>query len=146
MSEDGSKVRKWTKCLPCRCACFGKYAIFCCCRCVHVTTMNWSRKRVLVSMEIGVDWLIKTLSRGSNALQDSCKCWFVALPPDITMFHQSSCIFEEMSLTIIRVLQLLLASKVDIKVLSRAGQARPWGWHFIHCRVGGNTHSQRHIW
>lgn len=39
------------------------------------------------------------------------------------MFHQSSCIFEEMSLTIIRVLQLLLASKVDIKVLS--GQARP---------------------
>lgn len=39
------------------------------------------------------------------------------------MFHQSSGIFEEMSLTIIGVLQLLLASKVDIKVLS--GQARP---------------------
>ena len=39
------------------------------------------------------------------------------------MFHQSSCIFEEMSLTVTGVLQLLLASKADIEVLS--GQGRP---------------------
>lgn len=89
--------------------------------CIHFLQRTGQR-RVLVSMEVqGVDWLIKTLSRAAMHFKIHVSAGLL-LSPDITMFHQSSCIFEEMY-TIIRVLQLLLASKVDIKVLS--GQARP---------------------